>query len=96
MLQVAPKPSLEKLVADVSMILNVQPAVDAFWPRKIRCAARPVAACEGQVRDALTKANAVVAAELVSTEGLNKCCLLQSDVDGLNVNCGLLPEVDSL
>jgi hypothetical protein len=56
-----------------------------------------VVACDGQVREAVTKASALIDAEFVSTDGLNKwSALAQVLVVGVNVNSGLVPVVDSL
>jgi hypothetical protein len=64
--------SVAKFVADVSTVLNTQPAELELLPRKIRWAALPAVACEGQVREAVTKASVPDAVEFVSTEALNR------------------------
>jgi hypothetical protein len=77
--------------------LNTQLVGDEFGPLKIRWAALPVVGCDGQVREAVTKASALVDAEFVSTDGLNKwSALAQVLVVGVDVNSGLVPVVDSL
>jgi hypothetical protein len=89
--------SVAKLVVEVSIVVTTQPAELELLPRKIKCAALPAVACDGQVREAVTKASVPEAVEFVSTEGLKRwSALAQAVVVGVKVNSGDVPLVENL